>query len=382
MEKRAINQRTIFPLVAFFLLLLACNLTSVESNPASSNPDANLPAQPVADATKNLSSATLQPPPDSSLASATETIMVTLTKAIQHISMPGGQSGTARVLTDINSQPTASQGRAPGGDDFKNNRYERPFLAQGMAYLPDVDITKAELSIVAPWVYVTIYVVGDRPEGIGNTLYGVELDTNLDNRGEYLIWGASPASTEWTTNGVQVWMDSNSDVGGPTPQIADGVIQGNGYDKNLFSGGQGADPDMAWIRKGGAAGQIQLAFKYTAVNSAPKFFWNAIADFSMQKPAWFDYNDHFTLEQAGLPLGENAFKANYPLKQLFGMDNTCRDVLGFEPVGDEPGLCTQPVVPGSSQGCIIGYTGGIAARIPVCRKPCPVGVPNFGPCTP
>jgi hypothetical protein len=52
----------------------------------------------------------------------------------------------------------------------------------------------------------------------------------------------------------------------------------------------------------------------------------------------FEFNDHFTLEQAGSPLKEDA--KNYPLKALWGVDNTCRMPSGFTPsTGSMPGLC-------------------------------------------
>jgi hypothetical protein len=169
-------------------------------------------------------------------------------------------------------------------------------------------------------------------------MYGVEFDTNRDGRGEFMIWGASPAGGAWTTDGVQVWKDSNHDVGGPTPVQSDAPwTSGDGYDQNLFNGGQGADPDLAWIRKGTAANTVELAFKYSAIGSSAQFFWNALADAGTRNPGWLDYNDHFTQDQAGSPLIE--LTDFYPLKQLFALDNTCRDYYGFTPAGDEPGLC-------------------------------------------
>ena len=51
----------------------------------------------------------------------------------------------------------------------------------------------------------------------------------------------------------------------------------------------------------------------------------------------FEFNDHFTFEQAGYPMKEDA--KNYPIKAIWGVDNTCRIPSGFTPTGTMPGLC-------------------------------------------
>jgi hypothetical protein len=172
-------------------------------------------------------------------------------------------------------------------------------------------------------------------------MYGAEFDTDKDGRGDWLIWGASPAGTDWTTDGVEVWKDSNEDVGGARPQEDDPPNpSADGYDEQVFSGGQGADPDLAWIRQAAGGGKVQLAFKYSAIGNAPQFLWNGLADAGLRNPGWFDYNDHFTAAEAGSP---NTYDGDrYPLKGLYGIDNTCRDAYGFDPTGDEPGLCLYP----------------------------------------
>ena len=147
-----------------------------------------------------------------------------------------------------------------------------------------------------------------------------------------------PPDANWTVNGVEVWQDLNFDVGGPRPQLSDAPwTGGNGYDRKIFSGGQGADPDLAWIRQIAGGSQVQLAFKYSAIGSAPQFLWNGLADLGVRNPAWFDYNDHFTQSEAGSPLPIQTDL--YPLQALWGVDNTCRDAYGFLPTGMELGLC-------------------------------------------
>jgi hypothetical protein len=269
----------------------------------------------------------------------TATVTDTATATAGHTATPPATSGTTRYITDPLTRDYAPQKKSPSGSDvYQNNRYERPYTAETMDYLPDVDLTRVEMRIAPPWVYLTFFIAGQRPDGIGQTMYGAEFDINRDGRGEYLIWGASPAGADWTANGVEVWKDSNADVGGPNPQLTNAPwTGGNGYDQKVFSGGQGADPDLAWIRQVAGGLKIQLAFKYSAIGNAPIFLWNGLADFGVRRPDWFDYNDHFTQAEAGSPLTIQA--DYYPLQALFGLDNTCRDAYGFSPIGSEPGLC-------------------------------------------
>ena len=70
--------------------------------------------------------------------------------------------------------------------------------------------------------------------------------------------------------------------------------------------------------------------------------WGAWAQMGGLHPELFDYNDHFTLAQAGDPFPGNA---NYPIKALAELDNTCRWAVGFTPNGSEPGLCQHAPTP-------------------------------------
>jgi len=276
-------------------------------------------------------------PPDTPTLTATFSPMPTVTPA--HTQTPPGATGTTRYITDPLTRDYAPQKKSPSGSDvYQNNRYERPYTAEAMEYLPDVDLTRVEMRIAPPWVFITFFIAGMRPEGTGRTMYGAEFDVNRDGRGEYLIWGASPADGKWTADRVEVWKDSNADVGGPSPQSTNAPwTGGNGYDQKIFPGGQGADPDLAWIRQIEGGLKIQLAFKYSAIGNAPAFLWNGLADNGVRRPDWFDYNDHYTQGEAGSPLPLQA--DYYPLQALFGIDNTCRDAYGFSPAGSEAGLC-------------------------------------------
>jgi hypothetical protein len=277
------------------------------------------------------------PPADTSF--PMETAASGPTAAVGHTATPPGPDGVTRFIIDAVTRDYAPQQKvASGSDDHLHNRYERPYTAETMEYLSDVDLMRVDLSITPPWVILTFHIAGPRPGGIGVTMYGAEFDTNRDGRGEYLIWGASPPEGDWTAAGVEVRRDSNADVGGPNPQWANAPwTGGDGYDQVLFASGQGADPDLAWIRQADGGRKIQLAFKYIAIGNAVYFLWNGVADYGLRRPDWFDYNDRFTQSEAGSPLPIQT--GLYPLKSLFGVDNTCRDAYGFEPTGMEPGLC-------------------------------------------
>jgi hypothetical protein len=83
---------------------------------------------------------------------------------------------------------------------------------------------------------------------------------------------------------------------------------------------------------------VQLAFKYSAIGNTPKFLWNGVADGGVRRPDWFDYNDHFTLAEAGSPFPTQS--DFYPLNALWGVDNTCRDAYGYAPQEAGQGSCS------------------------------------------
>jgi hypothetical protein len=66
------------------------------------------------------------------------------------------------------------------------------------------------------------------------------------------------------------------------------------------------------------------------------FLWSAWADAGLKAPDYFDYHDMYNQETAGSPYPGSSL---YPIKNLALFDNTCRSYFGFEPTGNEPGLC-------------------------------------------
>ncbi|MBN2044217.1 MAG: hypothetical protein JW757_04280 [Anaerolineales bacterium] len=246
------------------------------------------------------------------------------------------EPGNISWYLDSSSLLYANEGRATA-DDFLNMPFERPFTSQGMSYVGYVDINRVEISSQKTFIYVSIGVEETPPQG-AEVYYGVELDVDMDGRGDWLIYGLVPPDSEWTVSGVQVYEDSDDNVGGPSPITSNNGISSNGYETRLFDSGVGAnDPDLAWIRRSPEKGNhIQIAFKLSLIDNAKRFLWSAWTDAGPREPAWFDYNDYFTLEQAGSPI----LDANeYPLNGLALVDNTCRWPYGFKASGDEPGIC-------------------------------------------
>jgi hypothetical protein len=265
---------------------------------------------------------------------------------IVHTTMPGElPAAFMSEITDRNSSSTAAEKRASGGENYASNLYERPFNANSMdTYYPDLDITRARMYRDDTWIFVTISLVGPNPAGglLGD--YGVELDLNSDGRGDTLLM-ASKSGAAWSTDGMRVWTDANHDVGSVIPVQPDAPANTDGYETLVFDSGVGTDPDAAWARVSPADPNIiQIAFKRALVNNNGHFLWGAWAmSDSMLNPAWFDYNDHFTVDQAGSPLIE--MTQIYPIKSLAQIDNTCRWGFGFVPTGNEPGVCPLPVTP-------------------------------------
>ena len=304
------------------LLLLACNFPSAGNSPPPPPEQAIDPLQPtvpVAPQPENTLAATASPAP-----------------TVQHITQPGEPHRIRSWVADLSSAEYASEHRAMS-EHFTGNLFERPFTTGEMQYQPYLDLIKTAVGDGGEWIYVTLSLEGTPPAG-SEAFYAIEIDIDRDGRGDWLIGAQSPASTTWSTDGVKVWHDSNNDVGGHMPIISEAPLTGiDGFDELIFDAGHGADPDYAWGRIDPAsAKRIQLAFKHSLIGSASTFLWGGWSDEGVREAAWFDYNDHFTLAEAGSPLKG---KADYPLKALFSVDNTCRWGYGFEPTTTYPGLC-------------------------------------------
>ena len=291
----------------------------------------------------NLPASVVAPPPASN--PVPQTNNPTQPPAIAHQTTPGDVSLNGPINYDVDSSGNAPKHRAPYGDVYDLNRFERPFTQKDMTYLPDVDITRFRLSSDDTWYYAFIELIGTNPNDSANVDYGIEIDKDRDGFGDILIWAKPPYTTQWSTDGVTAYTDSNHDTGGVSAVKSDAPFSGNGYDTIIFSQGRGVDPDLAWARIDPKnPNVVEFAFKQSL--PGPSFMWEAWADAGLRDPSKFNYNDRFTIQQAGSPQTDNY---NYPVKALFAMDSTCRAAFGFTPTGYEPLLCppiTQPTPTG------------------------------------
>jgi hypothetical protein len=333
------------PVIVIILVSMACNFQIPAVNITFGSPsDTPQPSITPIPPTETL---TPVPPTDTQEPSATPeppTFTPTVSPTVVHLIQPGVPPYRTSYLWDRDSSNTASQNRPSGGDDYSRNLYERPFSAEAQErYYPDIDIQEGSLSIGGGWVYTAIRLKGPDPESLKmEGTYGVEIDLNQDGRGDLLVLAESPENT-WSTDRVQVWQDSNVNVGGNSPMKADPPQKGDSYETRLFDSGQGVDPDAAWAMVSDqSANTVLLAFKFSLINNDSQFMWGVWADRGLKNPAWFDYHDQFTPAEAGSPLPG---VPNYPSKAIFAVDNSCRWAVGFSPNGEEPGICPVPPTP-------------------------------------
>jgi hypothetical protein len=263
---------------------------------------------------------------------------------------------------DVDSHNNAKKKSVSGGDVFVNDLYERPFNANSMdTYFPYLDIVDVQGFKDDTWGYATITLANTDADGALSGQYAVELDTNKDGRGDWLVRADAPSGTDWSTKGVTTWKDPDDDIGASVALVAETRPQGgDGYETKVFDQGQGKSPDDAWVRiNADDPRTLEIAFKLSAVGDPSGFAMGAWAGSNLD-PSMFDYNDHMTHAQAGSP---NPGYDTYPLKDLAEVDNTCRLAIGFSGNSGVPGLCTTAERAKEAQG------GG--------SPPCPEGGSNF-----
>ncbi len=287
--------------------------------------------------------------------------------AVEHKTIPGElpelQSG---VVGDQDSSVTADQKRAPGGDRFTFTRFERPFNAETMdEYYPVIDIQDGLFFEDDTWLYAVIHVRGDEASRELTGKYGFELDLDVDGGGDWLVLASDPVSSEWSTDGVGLWFDTNDDVGGEVPTTTDSTQAiGDGFETQVFGAGTGDDPDMGWARiSPNDPNTVQIAVKQDILSGDKTYLVGLWAGNEDLDPALFDINDHFTHEQAGAAVTE--LDIYYPIKEVSALDNTCRMAVGFQPSGSEPGLCPLPPPPGGGEPAV---DPGCPAEYLVCRN--------------
>lgn len=281
-------------------------------------------------------------------------------------------------VTDFNSSDFAGEGFTYG-DQFIINRYERPFTREMTEYRSYLDIIQAKLKFNPPWIYIQVFLAKPLPKSSA-ALYGIELDLDLDGRGDILILAPQPPGPDWTVEGVTVLEDTNEDVGGEEPLLTEVLPEdspGDGYDSVLFQSGRGEDPDLAWIRLNPEdPTSLEFAFKADLAGSSG-FFWVIWADEGLQDPVLADYNDRFNFEEAGSPYPDHRY---HPIQEIYLLDSTCRSWYGLEPVGDEIGICQI-----SGEGFRLCYAPLTHAGVfcsPDCMAECPEDLPSNYYCVP
>lgn len=324
-------------LVVLFLLS-GCNSPSGNQESEAASTPISVQIQPTIPPEPTIENTSTEIPPTEKPPDPTETAV----PEIVHVMWPGSPLGNInQTVHDQVDDKTAPQKQAFGGDDFKNGKYERPFDTD-MNYMPFADLVTIQLNRADPlWIYVTFKVNGPlTDEKTQNLHFLVEIDKDLDSRGDILVVSGLPKSTEWSTDSVMVLSNPDINVGGtlvvrPDPNLT----EGRGYYEELFNNGKGDDPDLAMSRLSETDPSIVLvAFKNTLTGGEKgKFIWLPWTDIGMLDWSLFDFNDHFTFEQAGYPVKDDM--KNYPLKAIWGVDNTCRIPSGFTPNGTMPGLC-------------------------------------------
>lgn len=250
--------------------------------------------------------------------------------------LPEKSSGHAG---DQDSARTAGENTAPGGDRFTFGEYERPFNAVAMdRYFPDLDIQFYEIYTDDLWIYASITVRSRDLEGNLPGQFALEIDNDIDGKGDWLILVTALTGADWTTDNVQVWEDSNNDVGGVEPVKKDNLDPGfiDGFETKVFDSGAGDDPDAAWARISPVNPLIvELAVKRLLVDDDGKFLANPWAGTKID-PAKFDFNDGMTPEEAGAAVKSFTF---YPIQFLSELDNACRVPIGIIVTSTKLGLC-------------------------------------------
>lgn len=280
-------KRKMIKLVAFSLLIfvLGCSKLQTEAPPPTPT---NKPVVAVVEETAVLTSVPV-PVSGDTIPTATEDPTVVVTEIV-HEAIPGiSKYSTTERIDDCSTGERIELGATTligqACDNWKKNKLERPADAPNGTYYPAIDIVRAEMGTNQIWMFAKIRLYkgasGQLPTDLS---LGFEIDTDLDSRGDYLILASGLTSTEWTTDGVQVWWDQTKDVGGASPHVPDGTV-GDGYETLLFDVGLGADADLAWARINPEDGaSVEFAFKPSLLPENQIFVWWAWATLKQVSP--------------------------------------------------------------------------------------------------
>jgi len=270
------------------------------------------------------------------------------------------------VAADFDSSKVLPSDSLVGGDRFTFGRFERPFNANTMdIYFPEIDIINTEAFQDETWIYGRL-LIKDLTAGNSKTAgYAIEIDTTLNGKANWFILSAKPNSTEWSVTGVQIYKDTNEDIGGTSAYLADAsLLGGDGFETLIFDQGKGEDSDAAWVRiSPNDPNMIEFAVKRAVLENPTRFLINMWAGNSLN-PAMFDINDRYTHEEAGA--ADAGLEYFYPIKAVAEVDNTCRVPVGFQASGNEPGLCATPQQIANEESPLSGSAGA--------GRACPIGL--------
>lgn len=259
---------------------------------------------------------------------------------IVHTTMPNNlPSANSGIAADQDSARTSADHTAPGGDRFTYGEYERPFNAIAMdRYFTYLDIQQYEILQDNLWIYAIILLRSRSAEDTLPGQYALEIDNDIDGKGDFLILVSAPASTDWSTANVQIWEDRNNDVGGVEPVKKDNLDPGfiDGFEIKVFENGVGINADAAWGRiSPDNPNAVQIAVQRLLVDDDGKYLAGTWAGTKLD-PAMFDFNDSMSKEEAGDAVKTFAY---YPIQFLAEMDNACRIPIGILVSSDDLGLC-------------------------------------------
>jgi hypothetical protein len=138
----------------------------------------------------------------------------------------------------------------------------------------------------------------------------------------------------------------------------------------LFDQGKGNDPDGAWIRVSpNNPNIVEIAIKRSLIGNPNLYLVDMWTGHGNLDPSMFDFSDHYTHEQAGA--ADPGLPIFYPIKAVFELDNSCRMAVGFQPTGNEPGLC-EVLAPPKPEGSTCQLS------TPICQQQ---GYGSFDPAT-
>ncbi|MDP3449303.1 MAG: hypothetical protein Q8R87_01895 [Anaerolineaceae bacterium] len=280
-------KRKLIKLVAFSLMvfLLGCSKLQAEA------PTLVPTDKPVAASIEETAVPTSTSAPVEEVAAQlpTEEPTAVVTEIIHETIPENSKYSTTERIDDCSTGERVALGATTligfGCDNWEKAKLERPADKPNGTYYPVIDIVRAEMGTNQVWMFAKINLYEDAAGQLPPELsLGFEIDTDLDSRGNYLILAKGLNSTEWTTDGVQVWWDQTKDVGGAKPHVPDGTV-GDGYETLLFDAGQGLDADLAWARinpENGAS--VEFAFKPDLLPENKVFVWWAWATLKEVSP--------------------------------------------------------------------------------------------------